>query len=94
LSDTRDIILSHPIGGKPVGARVTLDADRARQIVQAGGAQYAPQVEVEIRSGERMVRIQHETPDETVPGPTGPPVASVRGDKAATATTGTVTPAE
>ena len=81
---SRDIILAHPWQGHGVNERVTLDDDRARQIVQAGAARYAEDAPV----------APLPVPEDAEPPVTAPRSArgsAVRGDSASSPATGTVT---
>ena len=85
MSDVQAVILAHPWGGHRVNETIHVDAQTARNLVQAGAARYTA-LQEPVRLAEEHVPAEDATP---VPPP---PTASVRGDKAVPAVTATVTP--
>jgi hypothetical protein len=80
---TRDIVLAHPWQGHAVGETVTLDEDRARQLVQAAAGRYADEEPV------YPSEATFPTPEPPV-APVAAPKA-VQGDTSRTPDAGTVT---
>lgn len=42
MSDEVKVVLAHPYAGHPVGAVITVDEERGRQLVHAAAGRYAP----------------------------------------------------